>query len=159
MPQLKLERRGRLGSPYSGESIIHATHASDRHLSWIGAEELGCHYVLPGYHSSKLRVKFIIIYKLAWFHQSVDPSSVIYGLCSKYVRASITTVSMTALAKTCSNCKRQTRPLLREGAPHQQTRNCLTVTKIWPWAPDGGFTTRQTGRLTIVSNIIFDFEF
>jgi hypothetical protein len=32
---------------------------------------------------------------------------------------------------------RQTRPLVREGVPHQQTRNCLTVIKIWYWAPDG----------------------
>jgi hypothetical protein len=40
---------------------------------------------------------------------------------------------MTALARTRSNCKRQ-------------TRNCLTVIKIWPWAPDG---CRQTvGRNT-----------
>jgi hypothetical protein len=34
---------------------------------------------------------------------------------------------MTAVARTMSNCKRQTRPLVRESAPHQQTRNCLTV--------------------------------
>jgi hypothetical protein len=27
--------------------------------------------------------------------------------------------------------ERQTRPLVREGAPHQQTRNCLTEIKIW----------------------------
>jgi hypothetical protein len=30
-----------------------------------------------------------------------------------------------------SNCKRQTRPLVREGAPNQQTRNCQTIIKIW----------------------------
>jgi hypothetical protein len=30
---------------------------------------------------------------------------------------------MTALARTRSSCKRQTRPLVREIAPHQQTRN------------------------------------
>jgi hypothetical protein len=29
--------------------------------------------------------------------------------------------------KKSSNCKRQTRPLVREGAPHQQTRSSLTV--------------------------------
>jgi hypothetical protein len=29
------------------------------------------------------------------------------------------------------NCKRQARPLVRESAPHQQTRNYLTVIKIW----------------------------
>jgi hypothetical protein len=28
------------------------------------------------------------------------------------------------------NCKRQTGPLDRESAPHQQTRNCLTIIKI-----------------------------
>jgi hypothetical protein len=37
---------------------------------------------------------------------------------------------MTALARTNSNCKRQTHPLLREDSTHQQTRSCLTVTKI-----------------------------
>jgi hypothetical protein len=36
---------------------------------------------------------------------------------------------MTALARTTSNCKRQTRSIVRESAPHQQTRNCLTVRK------------------------------
>jgi hypothetical protein len=38
---------------------------------------------------------------------------------------------LTALAKAYNNCKRQTRPLVRESAPHQQTRNCPTVIKIW----------------------------
>jgi hypothetical protein len=38
---------------------------------------------------------------------------------------------MTALAKASSNCKWQTRPLVRESAPHQQNRNCLTIIKIW----------------------------
>jgi hypothetical protein len=41
------------------------------------------------------------------------------------------TAKMTALANTRSNCKRQTHLLVREKAPHQQTRNCLTVIKIW----------------------------
>jgi hypothetical protein len=36
---------------------------------------------------------------------------------------------MTALARANSNCKRQTRPLVRESAPCQQTRNSLTVVK------------------------------
>jgi hypothetical protein len=35
------------------------------------------------------------------------------------------------LARASSNCKQQTRPLVRESAPHQQTRNCLRVIKIW----------------------------
>jgi hypothetical protein len=30
-----------------------------------------------------------------------------------------------------SNYKRQTRPLVRRDALHQQTRNCLTEIKIW----------------------------
>jgi hypothetical protein len=38
---------------------------------------------------------------------------------------------MTALARTRSNCKRQTRRLVRECAPHQQICNCLTAIKIW----------------------------
>jgi hypothetical protein len=61
---------------------------------------------------------------------------------------------MTALARTSSSCKWQTHPLVREEAPHQQTRNCLTVIKICSWAPDGCLTPRQTGRLTVGRNII-----
>jgi hypothetical protein len=49
-----------------------------------------------------------------------------------------------------SNCKRQTHPLVRDGAPYQQTR---TVIKIWSEAPEGGLIPRQTGRLTIDRNI------
>jgi hypothetical protein len=60
---------------------------------------------------------------------------------------------ITALAKTNSNCKRQTSPLVRDSAPHQQTRKCLTVIKIWSWVPDGCFIPRQTGRLTVGRNI------
>jgi hypothetical protein len=51
------------------------------------------------------------------------------------------------------NCKQQTRYVVRESAPHQQTRNCLTVINIWSWAPDGCLTRRQTGRLTVDLNI------
>jgi hypothetical protein len=29
------------------------------------------------------------------------------------------------------NCKRQIRPLVRENAPRQQTRNCLVVSPRW----------------------------
>jgi hypothetical protein len=32
-------------------------------------------------------------------------------------------------------------------------RNCLTVIKIWAWAPNRGLTRRQTGRLTVGCNI------
>jgi hypothetical protein len=38
------------------------------------------------------------------------------------------------------NFKRQARTLIREGASHQQIRNCLTVIKIWSRAP-GGYLT------------------
>jgi hypothetical protein len=60
---------------------------------------------------------------------------------------------MTALARPNSNCKKHTRPLVREGAPHQQIRNYLTVIKIWAWAPGGCLTPRQTDRLTVGRNI------
>jgi hypothetical protein len=60
---------------------------------------------------------------------------------------------MTALARARSNCKRQTRPLVRVTAAHQQTRNRLTVLKIFSQAPDGCFIPRQTGRLTVGTNI------
>jgi hypothetical protein len=43
-------------------------------------------------------------------------------------------------ARASSSCKRQTRPLVRESAPHQQTRNCLTEIKIWSWASDDALT-------------------
>jgi hypothetical protein len=36
-----------------------------------------------------------------------------------------------ALARTSSNYIRQTRSIVRESSPHQQTRNCLTEIKIW----------------------------
>jgi hypothetical protein len=57
----------------------------------------------------------------------------------------------TALAMTRSICKRQTRPLVREGAPPQrQNRNCQTVTNIWPWTPDGArYQDRQTDRSSV----------
>jgi hypothetical protein len=43
--------------------------------------------------------------------------------------------------------------LVIEGASHQQTRICPTVTNLWSWVPDEGFTPRQTGRLTVGLNI------
>jgi hypothetical protein len=48
---------------------------------------------------------------------------------------------MTALARASSNCKRQTRPLIREGAPN------------------GCFVPRQTGRLTVGRNITLTLTF
>jgi hypothetical protein len=41
----------------------------------------------------------------------------------------------TALARASSIYKRQTRPLVREGAPQRQDRNCQTIINIWSWAP------------------------
>jgi hypothetical protein len=65
---------------------------------------------------------------------------------------------MTALARTSSNCKRQIRFLVRQGAPNQQTRNCQTIIKIWSYAPEGCFIPRQTGRLTVGPNITLTFQ-
>jgi hypothetical protein len=39
----------------------------------------------------------------------------------------------------CDSGKQQTRPLVRESAPHQKTRNCPTVIKIWSSATGGCF--------------------
>jgi hypothetical protein len=55
---------------------------------------------------------------------------------------------MTALARASSSFKRQNCSLVRESAPHEQTHNCLTVTKIWSKAPDVCFIPRQTDWLT-----------
>jgi hypothetical protein len=49
----------------------------------------------------------------------------------------------------CESGKRQTRPLIRESAPHQQPTNYLTEIKIWSLDPHGCFIPRQTGRLTV----------
>jgi hypothetical protein len=57
------------------------------------------------------------------------------------------------LVRTSSNYKRQTRPHVREGAPHQQIRNCLRVIKILSWVPCGYLAIRWTGRMTVSSNI------
>jgi hypothetical protein len=43
----------------------------------------------------------------------------------------------TVLARTSSIYKRQTQPLIREGAPQKQDRNCQTVINIWSSNPDG----------------------
>jgi hypothetical protein len=39
--------------------------------------------------------------------------------------------------KDQQNIKKQTRPLVREGVPQEEDRNCHRVINIWPWAPDG----------------------
>jgi hypothetical protein len=54
-----------------------------------------------------------------------------------------------------SNCKRQTRPLVREGVPYQQIRKCLTVLKNLVISPK---IPRQTGRLTVGRNITVQFS-
>jgi hypothetical protein len=42
-----------------------------------------------------------------------------------------------ALARISSIYKWQTRPLVREGAPQKQDRNCQTKINLWSWAPAG----------------------
>jgi hypothetical protein len=50
--------------------------------------------------------------------------------------------------KDCAGEAQQTRPLVREGTPHQQTRGCLQTTKNekrnWSRVPDGCLTPIQT---------------
>jgi hypothetical protein len=45
--------------------------------------------------------------------------------------------------------KLQTHPLVREGAPYQDTRNRQAKNKNWSCSPDSSPTRRQTGRLTV----------
>jgi hypothetical protein len=59
----------------------------------------------------------------------------------------------TALTMLGNTSKLQTRPFVREGAPHQQTRNSLTVLKIWSRDQVGCPTVRQSGHLTVGHNI------
>jgi hypothetical protein len=70
------------------------------------------------------------------------------------------TACIFALAMPSNSSKLQARPLVKEGAPHQQTRNCLKIIKKkekekrnWLQVPDRCRTSRQTGRLTIGRNI------
>jgi hypothetical protein len=49
----------------------------------------------------------------------------------KYGHESYGTLTRKWLRWPSSNCKRQIRPLVREGATNQQTRNCQTIIKIW----------------------------
>jgi hypothetical protein len=57
--------------------------------------------------------------------------------------ARVHSANMTALVRVSTNYKQLTRPVIREGAPHQQTYTCLTIIQIWSWAPDGCMTPRQ----------------
>jgi hypothetical protein len=64
-----------------------------------------------------------------------------------------------ALTRTSSIYKRQTRPLVREGAPQKPDRNCQTVINIWSWAPVG--TRHQDfviDRPSVYCNFDCDFE-
>jgi hypothetical protein len=45
--------------------------------------------------------------------------------------------------------RRPASSLVRESASHKQTHKCVTVIKIWSYAPDECLTPRQTGRLTV----------
>jgi hypothetical protein len=49
--------------------------------------------------------------------------------------------------------RRQTLPLVRDGAPHQQIRKCLTEITIWSSVTNGCLKPRRTGRLTVGRNI------
>jgi hypothetical protein len=67
-------------------------------------------------------------------------------------------VGKVALAMPGKNWKLQNRLLVREGAPHQQTSNCLKMIKErreknWSRVPDGCLTPGGTGRLTAGRNI------
>jgi hypothetical protein len=53
--------------------------------------------------------------------------------------------------------KRQTRPLVREGAPQKQDCNCQTIINIWSWAPDG--VRHQEVLTDCQSQCDFDFDF
>jgi hypothetical protein len=58
-------------------------------------------------------------------------------------------------ARTSSIYKRQTRPLVREGTPQKQDRNCQTVIDIWSW----GSTPRLTDWLTVSPNLTLTLTF
>jgi hypothetical protein len=62
---------------------------------------------------------------------------------------------ISALARANSKCKLQIHPLAREGVPHQQTRSCLTLLRIWPCAPDGCLRRRSTDWLTVGRKMIW----
>jgi hypothetical protein len=55
------------------------------------------------------------------------------------------------------NCKLQTLSLVREGAPHQQTCNCLKIIlkkkKNWLQVPDGQLTVSRSIILTVPRGI------
>jgi hypothetical protein len=61
------------------------------------------------------------------------------------------------MTENCTS-KLLTRPLVREGVPLHEDRKCPTIIQIWPWAPDGGPTSRQTDRQNVgKNNLIWQF--
>jgi hypothetical protein len=62
---------------------------------------------------------------------------------------------VTALARSRSNCtsKLQTLPLVREGAPHQETSNHQKDKRNLVMGPRWDPSTGQTGRLTVGSKL------
>jgi hypothetical protein len=56
----------------------------------------------------------------------------------------------------CSIYRRQTRPLVREGAPQKQDHTCHTVINIWSWAQMGLDT--KTYWLTVNRNVTLTFD-
>jgi hypothetical protein len=64
----------------------------------------------------------------------------------------------TALARTSTNSKLKTRPLVREGStkitnPQLSKKNISRRNKNWLRVPDGCLTPRRTGRLTVGRNL------
>jgi hypothetical protein len=59
----------------------------------------------------------------------------------------------TALARVSSIYKRQTHPLVREGAQQKQDRNSRGAINIWSWAPGGCSLPRLTDWLTVSRNM------
>jgi hypothetical protein len=59
---------------------------------------------------------------------------------------------MTVLTMTNNDCERQKRSIVREGGPHQQNQNSLTVIRIWSWVLDAAWhQNRQADWLSIVA--------
>jgi hypothetical protein len=94
----------------------------------------------------------------SWWKKIQEPGSPGWGslknwgnkICSWVLRD-----SELALTMPSNNGKLQARPLVRGGAPHQQTSR----RKIWSRVPAGCLTPRQTGRLTVSSNITLTLTF
>jgi hypothetical protein len=66
---------------------------------------------------------------------------------------------MIELAKVSSSYKRQSLPLLKDVAPHQETRNCLTVSKNLILSSSRGLDTERNWPTDRWSQRNFDFYF